>query len=56
MSDIQLDSLLATVSSSFFSDMRNRTFQTQGGMLMVGEFFPSFILIHPTGKLKLCLL
>jgi hypothetical protein len=38
MSDIQLDSLLATVSPSFSLEMGNQTFQTQGAF-MVGDLF-----------------
>ena len=42
MSDIQIDSLLATVSPSFSFEMGNRTFQTQGAF-MVGDSFFSII-------------
>ena len=59
MSDIQIDSLLATVSPSFSFEMGNRTFQTQGAFMVGDSFvqlFVSFDLWYTTGKLKLCLL
>jgi hypothetical protein len=59
MSDIQLDSLLATVSPSFSLEMGNRTFLTQS-TFMVGDLFvqlfDSFDLSYTTRKVRLCLL
>ena len=59
MSDIQIDSLLATVSPSFSFEMGNRTFQTQGAFMVGDSFvqlFVSYDLSYTTEKLKLCLL
>jgi hypothetical protein len=43
MSGIQIDSLLAKVSSSFSFEMGNRTFQTQGAFMVGDSFVQLFV-------------